>query len=168
MYWPLVVMDPGPELVSPPETAQVTLAAPPPESMAENCSTAVPDAFVALQPVQLVSIEVVEGERENVPFDDVPVEATVPPPQPATTKTVGKIAAAKMRAVQCRRRLEILPPAGDTRQRRWAVIDAISLNSFSAFPNSPSAPTAFDAFRAVPRSPAYETLASDRAPPPRC
>lgn len=149
MYWPLVEMEPGPELVSPPETAHVTLAAPPPESIAENCSTGVPEAFVALQPVQLVSIEVVEGERENVPLEDVPVEATVPPPQPATTKTVGKIAAAKMRAGQRSRRLETPPPAGDTRRRRWAVTEAFSLKSFSAFPILPSAPTASDAFRSV-------------------
>ena len=154
MYWPLVEMEPGPELVSPPETVQVTLAAPPPERMAENCSTGVPEAFVALQPVQLVSIAVVGGERENVPLDELPVEATVPPPQPAASRRVGSVVIARNRTGQCRERLETPPPAGDTRRCRWGVIDALSLNLFSAFPNLPSAPTAMDALTRVPVSPA--------------
>lgn len=97
VYCPLVVIDPAFVFASPPETVQFTLAAPPEASVAVNCSTAVPEVLVVLQPVQLVSMVEVEGEMEKVPFDEVPVEAT-PPPQPAMTSKVGKQAIAKMRA----------------------------------------------------------------------
>ena len=86
MYWPLVD---GARLRcwrprrSP---VHVTLAAPPLASVAENCSTAVPDELVALQPVQLVSIVAVPGEIENVPFEEL--AATPPPPHPASKRTV--------------------------------------------------------------------------------
>ena len=97
MYWPLDVMVPGPALASPPETAHVTLAAPPPESVAESCSTGVPEELELLQPVQLVSIVAVVGETEKVPLEEPPVVVT-PPPQPARTSRAGAANAAKLRA----------------------------------------------------------------------
>ncbi len=60
-------MVPEPEFASPPETVQVTVAPLPLVSVAENCSTGTLEE-VALQPVQLVSIEAVPGETENAPL----------------------------------------------------------------------------------------------------
>ena len=58
-------MLPAPLFASPPLTFQVTAAAPPPESVAENCSTAEPEELVALQPVQFVSIERRSGSQRK-------------------------------------------------------------------------------------------------------
>ena len=62
-------MVPGPLLASPPETDQATDAGPPAVSEALNCSTAVPCLLVPLQPVQLVSIVVVPGDRLKVALE---------------------------------------------------------------------------------------------------
>jgi len=91
VYWPPAVMLPGPLFSSPPETDQVTAAAPPPVSVAVNCSTDAPRALVALQPVQLVSIlvsaEPAPGEMEKTAFEE---SADTPPPaQPATASRAG-------------------------------------------------------------------------------
>jgi hypothetical protein len=102
VYWPLFEIDPGPEFVSPPLTAQVTEAAPPLFSVAVNCSTACPKLELALQPVQLVSIETVPGDTEKVPFE-LP-EAV--PPQPARRTKTGTAAATSTRAGQCRGKLD--------------------------------------------------------------
>src|SRR5580698_1040167 len=96
MYWPLVEIFPGPELVSPPLTAQVTFAAPPPVNVALNCSMAVPEVLVALQPVQLVSMAAVPGVTENVPLDEVVVPED-DPPQPTRKMRAGTAAMPKMR-----------------------------------------------------------------------
>ena len=95
MYWPDGVIVPGPLLVSPPESDQVTAAAPPPAIVALNCSTGVPSVLVALQPVQLVSIEAVPGAIENVGL--VGSALTPPPAQPANTTSTGPRSAARMR-----------------------------------------------------------------------
>ena len=100
MYWPLELMVPAPEFASPPETVQVTLAAPPAFSVAENCSTAVPEEFVVLQPVQFVSRVAVPGEIENSLLEEPP--EAVEPPQPARMNSAGNMAIATMRAGQCR------------------------------------------------------------------
>ncbi len=98
MYWPLLEIDPAPPLGSPPLTAQLTEAAPPPFRVAENCSTAMPELLLtALQPVQLVSMEDEPGEIEKVPFEDLP-EAD--PPQPASKTKIGTAPAASTRAGQ--------------------------------------------------------------------
>ena len=78
---------PAPLLASPPDTDQVTGAVPPPESVAENCSTDAPLLLVALQPVQLVSIEPVPGESEKLALEGSAL--TRPLAQPATTSSVG-------------------------------------------------------------------------------
>ena len=78
-------MLPGPLLASPPLTDQVTLAAPPLESVAVNCSTEAPAALVALQAVQLVSMRAVEGEMEKAPLEELAVTAVLP--QPETTSS---------------------------------------------------------------------------------
>lgn len=88
-------MAPGPLFASPPETDQVTAAAPPPVSVAPNCSTDVPCAPVALQPVQLVSMEPVPGESVKLPFEGSAV--TGPPPQPAATSKAGATRIAAIR-----------------------------------------------------------------------
>src|ERR1700677_3225551 len=80
-------MAPGPLLASPPETDQMTGAGPPPVSEALNCSTDAPWLLVALQPVQLVSIAPVPGDKLNVALEGSAV--TPPPAQPATAKTMG-------------------------------------------------------------------------------
>lgn len=134
MYWPLEVIVPAPELASPPETDQVTTAAPPLLSVAENCSIAAPADVAALQPVQLVSIETVVGEIENVPFDVVVEE--VPPPQPASRTNVGSAEIARMRAGRRPKNEPNLPALLNFgRRRRSAVTDPPSLNAFSAFPS---------------------------------
>ena len=97
MYWPLAVIDPAPELASPPETDHTTAAGPPLFSMAENCSTGVPDEFVALQPVQFVSLVEVPGEMEKVPFD---APETIPAPHPASATRAGIDAKAMTRSGQ--------------------------------------------------------------------
>ncbi len=91
-------MVPGPEFASPPETDQVTFAAPPTVSAAENCSTVAPEELV-LQPVQLVSMAAVPGEMEKVPLDEL---ADGIPPQPASANRAGSPATASARAGQCR------------------------------------------------------------------
>lgn len=97
MYWPLLEIDPGPTLTSPPLTVQLTEAAPPLFSVAENSSTAVPELLTALQPVQLVSTVAKPGEMERVPFDEVPDAV---PPQPASRTKIGTAPAASNRACQ--------------------------------------------------------------------
>jgi hypothetical protein len=68
--------------------------------MAVNCSKAVPDEFVVLQPVQLVSMAAVPGEIENV----LPVVTPdTDPPQPASANRAGTAAAASSRTGRCRR-----------------------------------------------------------------
>jgi hypothetical protein len=88
-------MLPGPLLASPPETDQVTLAAPPPVSVAENCSTDAPLALLALQPVQLVSMEPVPGEMEKVEFEGSAV--TRPAEHPAASSSAGARSAVSIR-----------------------------------------------------------------------
>jgi hypothetical protein len=89
-------MLPAPLFASPPLTVHVTFAAPPPASVAVNCSTDAPFALVALQPVQLVSMVTVPGLIENVPFDGLAV--TLPPlPQPAAASARGTSAIASPR-----------------------------------------------------------------------
>lgn len=127
-------MEPAPELASPPETVQVTVAAPP-LSVAVNCSTGELEEFVALQPVQLVSMVPVPGEMENSPFDP-PADAE--PPQPARANTVGT-ARAERSAAERRREIPRLLRRF-TRLRRSAVTDPVSFNSFSAFHVLHSAP----------------------------
>jgi hypothetical protein len=87
-------MAPGPLFASPPETDQTTRAVPPLASVAGNCSTDTPDALIALQPAQLVSILAVLGEMEKVPFEEL---AVAPPPHPASAISAGAKAIAKMR-----------------------------------------------------------------------
>ena len=80
-------MVPGPLLGAPPETDQVTCAAPPAASLAENCSTDVPCLPVVLQPVQLVSMKSVPGDRLKVAFEGS--AATPPAAQPAKANSTG-------------------------------------------------------------------------------
>ena len=72
VYCPELLIDPAPVFASPPETAQLTLAAAPLESFAVNCSNTLPDESDPLQPVQLVSMVAVPGEIVNDPFDELP------------------------------------------------------------------------------------------------
>ena len=95
MNWPDEVMIPGPLFGSPPETDQVTGARLPSGRVAVNCSTGLPCAPVALQPVQLVSIETVPGEMEKL-FLEGPA-MTPPPAQPAITRRKGTIRLARTR-----------------------------------------------------------------------
>jgi hypothetical protein len=105
-----------------------------------NCSTAVPEEFVALHPVQLVSMDEVLGEMEKVPFEEVVVDE-VPPPQPARRRKIGSPVIASNRAGHERRHNVNLPPLlALERRSRFSVTDAWSINSFSAFPDLPSAP----------------------------
>jgi hypothetical protein len=107
VYWPLLEMDPAPAFASPPETAHVTLAAPPLLSVAVNCSMACPVVLLAaLQPVQLVSIETVPGETDNVP-PPPPPPPEADPPQPAKRTKTGTAAAATIRAGQCRNKFDL-------------------------------------------------------------
>jgi len=92
-------MVPGPEFASPPETDQVTLAAPPPERVAENCSKVAPEELVVLQPAQFVSMAAVPGEMEKAPLDEPPDGV---PAQPASANSAGSAAIASVRASQCR------------------------------------------------------------------
>ena len=94
MYSPLEVMVPGPEVASPPETVQFTLAAPP-LKVAENCSASPPEVALVLHPVQLVSMAAVPGEMERPPPEETPPDA--PPPQPARTTNAGNTVPASMR-----------------------------------------------------------------------
>src|SRR5450631_1073245 len=95
-------MVPAPLFVSPPLTFHVTVAAPPPVSVAVNFSTNAPDELVALQPVQLLSMEAVPGVMENVPFDGF--AATVAPPHPASSQSAGITAMASSRPTTLRLR----------------------------------------------------------------
>ena len=95
VYWPVEEMEPAPELASPPETVQVTVAAPPLLRVAVNCSTGELEEFVALQPVQFVSIVPVPGVMENSPFE---AALAAEPPQPASANTVGSARAARSAA----------------------------------------------------------------------
>jgi len=99
VYWPALVMVPGPAFASPPETDHVTLAALPLESVAENCSIAAPEELAELQPVQLVSMAAVPGKMEKAPLDE-PTDGV--PPQPANANRTGSVAIASARAGQCR------------------------------------------------------------------
>lgn len=167
MYCPLEVIVPAPELASPPETDQVTEAAPPLLSVAENCSTTAPEEVAALQPVQLVSIESVVGEMENVPFDVV-VEAT-PPPQPASTRNVGSAAIASIRAGQRPRNDPNLPALLTfRRRRRSAVTDVLSLNSFSAFPLARAPQARWTRFHGSAKPPLTEPTHPIAFSLPRC
>jgi hypothetical protein len=93
VYWPFASMLPAPVLGL---TAQLMLAEPPLFSVAVNCSMGVPEEFLALQPVQLVSTVDVPGETANVLFEEL-LDAK-PPPQPADKSTRGRTAIAKARA----------------------------------------------------------------------
>jgi hypothetical protein len=73
--------------VSPPVTTHVTAAAPPPDKVAENCSTEEPLAPRALHPVQLVSMDAVPGLMVNVPL--LGLALTVPAPHPAKASIAG-------------------------------------------------------------------------------
>ena len=64
-----------------------TASAPPPASMAVNCSTDVPWELVVLQPVQLVSMEPVPGEMEKLEFEGSAATRTLV--QPAATSSAG-------------------------------------------------------------------------------
>jgi hypothetical protein len=104
VYWPVLEMDPAPVLASPPLTAQVTEAAPPPLRVAVNCSYT-PELEEALQPVQLVSMVAVPDETENVP-PPPPPPPEADPPQPARRTRTGTAAAASIRAGRCRSKLD--------------------------------------------------------------
>ena len=80
-------MAPGPLRESPPETDQVTGAAPPPVRVAENCSMDEPNVLVVLQPVQLVSMELAPGAMAKVALEGAAV--TPAPAQPATASMRG-------------------------------------------------------------------------------
>ena len=102
-------MVPGPLRASPPETDQVTGAAPPPVSVAVNFSTDEPLVLAVLQPVQFVSMELAPGVMEKVAFEGSAV--TPPPAQPATASMRGG------RIIAVRRRGSLLRPRelADTR-----------------------------------------------------
>ena len=74
---------------------QVTAAAPPPASVAVNCSWDVPWALVVLQPVQLVSMEPVPGAMLKAELEGS--AATCPSLQPATTSRAGTRSKARAR-----------------------------------------------------------------------
>jgi hypothetical protein len=132
VYWPLLVIEPGPAFASPPDTDQLTLAAAPELVVAVNCSTGVPEELLELQPVQLVSIEPVFGETENSPFEEVVV---APPPQPATIRKAGITDTARTRPGQdWRDDANLRPPKTPERRRRPTVTDAFSFKSSRAFP----------------------------------
>src|ERR1700734_235696 len=160
-------MEPAPEFGSPPEMDHVTVAAPPEARLAENCSTAVPDELVELQPVQLVSTAPLPGEIEKVPFEEVP-EETVPPPQPAIAMMAGSVATATIRAGRERRNERVPPPPVNLERRRpSAVTDALPVNPFSAFPNLPG-PRRFRRFGTAPSSPRFRNTRVGSRPPLRC
>ena len=80
-------MLPAPAAGSPPLTDQVTAAASPLGSTAENRCTGVPCAFLPLQPEQFVSITLDPGAMEII---GLPVRAvTGAAPQPARTRAAG-------------------------------------------------------------------------------
>lgn len=125
MYWPLEEMVPAPLLASPPLTDQVTGAAAPFACAAKNCSTALPEESVALQPVQLVSMDAVEGERLRPPLAG---EALLP--QPATSSIAGAAAQKSARNVHAREARRCAhPPAVEGWQTVAPAIDAVFLNS---------------------------------------
>ena len=99
MYWPLEEMEPAPVLESPPLTDQETEGVPLLLD-AMNCSTT-PEEVEALQPVQVVSMAAVPGETVS----DPPEAPADEPPQPASRKAAGTMAAAMRRpirrAVEC-------------------------------------------------------------------
>jgi hypothetical protein len=74
-------------LPSPPLTDHVTGAGPPLLSVAVNCSTDAPFEFVALQPVQFVSMVSVPGEMEKLELLESAV--TGPAVQPASMSNAG-------------------------------------------------------------------------------
>jgi hypothetical protein len=139
VYWPLVLIVPGPVLASPPETVQVTLAAPPLFSVAANCSKAWPVVLlVELQPVQLVSMLAVPRETEKAP----PPPPEADPPQPATRTKSGTAAAATRCAGQRRGKPDLSRCEGLTARRplerepgicRSVVTAGRSLNLSGAF-----------------------------------
>ena len=101
VYWPVSEMAPGPLVASPPATDQFTGAAPPPESVALNCSTALPFASTELQPVQLVSItasiarkspEADPSVTENVELEELPTPILCPQPERTPKAGTSKIA----------------------------------------------------------------------------
>src|SRR5580700_2445596 len=125
-------MDPAPEFASPPDTVQFTPAAPPPVSVAENCSTGTFEELVALHPVQLVSMEAVPGVTENVPLVVLPDSA--PPPQPASTKMAEKAPIANTRAGHCLRGNNPARPPCGFRGSQVSTVDPVTaLNSSGAF-----------------------------------
>ncbi len=125
-------MVPGPEFASPPETDQVTLAAPPPERVAENCSKVAPEESVALQPVQLVSMAAVPGKTEKGLLDEA-VDGD--PPQPASANRAGSAAIASVRAGQGRNKWDLTSRFLErwVRFRSTGVSDVFWLNSSGAF-----------------------------------
>jgi len=93
-------MLPGPLLASPPESDQATDAAPPPASVAVSCSTDVPCALAALQPVQLVSMAPEPGEMEKMALEGSAV--TRPSAQPAANNRAGAKIIARQRKYRLR------------------------------------------------------------------
>lgn len=89
---------PAPLVESPPLTDHVTEAAVPLACLAENCSAALPEELVELQPVQLVSMEIVEGETLKPA-----VNAVAALPQPARSSTTGAMAQTNGRAARAQR-----------------------------------------------------------------
>jgi hypothetical protein len=133
VYWPFELIVPGPELASPPETVQATVAAPPLARVAENCSTGVPEALLLLQPVQLVSMAVVGGAIEKTPFDAPP--ALEPAVQPAIANITEIAAAAPNRADhRSSRRDRLRRSVNCEEQTRSSVgFSVVWLNSSGAF-----------------------------------
>ena len=73
-------MRPGPAIASPPETDQLTGAADPLASAAENRCTGNPRPLVALQPAQLVSTLAMPGEIVKAAFAELAASPAVPHP----------------------------------------------------------------------------------------
>lgn len=117
-------MPPAPLVASPPEIDQITAAAPPLASVAENCSTVAPCALAALQAVQFVSIELVPGKIEKVAFDGLAVTC---PAQPATASNAGSRRTGKKRSQSDRaRKSPGVPPGRDPSVVICAVCNKIS------------------------------------------
>jgi hypothetical protein len=115
-------MAPGPLLASPPETDHTTDAGPPLASEAVNCSTDVPCLLVALQPVQLVSIVPVPGDKLKVALEGSAV--TPPPAQPATARSMGGKSIAASRSGRLRVFAQASPQLRWERAERSAICTA--------------------------------------------
>src|SRR5579862_7534041 len=96
-------MTPVPAVASPPERDQMTGAALPLVSLAENRCTERPRGSVALHPVQLVSMAATPGEMANVALVGLVVAVAVP--QPDNMKTAGAVSREPARSRTPRRRV---------------------------------------------------------------